>query len=98
VPLHIQADDAHQGDGITLGDDAVAQLIVEAHFVAFDLVFEVNISDYVSNFGGDFCEREVVGRDDTDRAALEQALNEALGANAAVFGVCAFEEFIEEEE
>ncbi len=54
APLHVQADDAHQCDGIAFGDDAVAEMIVEAHFVALDLILKVHVANNVADGRRDF--------------------------------------------
>ena len=41
--LHFQAHGAHQGDGVALGDDAGAQMVVEGHAALRHLVFEVDV-------------------------------------------------------
>ena len=45
----------------------------------------MDVADDVADGGRDFGESEIVRRDDADRAALQQALDQALGADAAVF-------------
>jgi hypothetical protein len=43
VGLNIQADGAHQLEGVRAGDDAGAQAIIEMDFAAFEVILEMYI-------------------------------------------------------
>src|ERR1700729_3406473 len=98
LTLDFEADKAHQFDAVALGDDSVAELEVELHLAVFDLVLEMDVVEASVSLFADVCKGQVVCADEADGAARQQGAHESLRPDETIFGVCALEELIEQEE
>ena len=83
---------------LLLRDDAGAHEVVEPDLAVFDLVFEVDVGGAIAEYVGDLGQRQVVGGDQADRAALDQAAHDGFGADAAVVGIGAVQELVDQEQ
>src|SRR3954467_10179870 len=92
--LHLNPHRAHELERVALCYDAGAHAVVEHHGAVFDVVFEVDVGGAGSHFVGDLCEGEVVRGGEADRASGHQAADDGGGADAAVVGVGAAEDFV----
>ena len=99
-PSHLQPHRAHQRQRVGVVHDAVAQPVVEvAAAPSLEVVLEVDVRGARAPRGvGDPVEREVVGGDEADGAAREQAAHDRLGADAPVVRVGAVQDLVEQEQ
>ena len=62
------------------------------------MIFEVNVLESAGTRWHDLRQRQVVGRDDAERAMGDEALEDGLRADSAIVGVGAVKDFVEQEE
>ena len=67
-------------------------------FAVFDLVLEVDVVEAGVFLIADVGEGEIVGTDEANGAVCEQSADDTFGPDEAVFGVCALQELVEQEE
>ncbi len=89
--LYFKAHEAHELEGIALGDDAFPQFVVEMHFPVFDLIFEMHIPYLAVGRLRDFRQRQIVSCDDTNRAPIQEALQQTFSSDSAVFAIGSFQ-------
>ncbi len=68
----VEADRAHQLEGVAARHDAGPQAVVEVHPAVLELILEVHVRGARREVVGDLREREVVGGDEPDRAARDE--------------------------
>src|SRR5690349_9529485 len=96
--LNIQANHTHQFERIAMRDDAVADLVIKRHLAIFDLVLQMDIFDTAREDRVDFGQRQIVRRHHADRTTLEHGPDDALGGDAAILGVGAAQQLVEQEQ
>ncbi len=96
--LDVESDRPHQLQRIAPFDGPLAQRVVERQFVAFHVVDEVHVGARRPDVGGDLGQRQVVRGDHPDGSGLEQRPDHRGGARAAVAGVGAVEDLVEQEQ
>ena len=79
-------------------DDPGLHPVVEMHLAVNELVLEVDVDGPRGQRVGDPGQRQVVGRHQADRAAVDQAADDRLGSHGPVMGIGPVEELVEEEE
>jgi len=94
----VEPDGPHQGQGVAVLNDAGAHPVVEPHGAVHKLVLEMHVRRARREALGDLGECEVVGRDQPDGPAVDQALHHRPGANDAVVRVGAVEDLVEQEQ
>ena len=80
---HIQTHGAHQRDRVAARHRPGLHAVVEPDVVAFEPVLEMHVDRARRQLVGDRGQRQVVGRDEADRAAIQQAPQHAGGARQA---------------
>ena len=98
LPSDLEADRAHELEGVALLDDAGSHAVVELHAPLDDLVLEVHVAGDRREGVGDTREGEVVGGDQAERPACQKPANHGLGADAAIVRVGAVEDLVEQEQ
>ena len=98
INSHVQTDRAHEGQGIAVLDYAGPHPVVEEHLSIHKLVFEMDVPNQRCQAVGDLGQGQVVGREQPDRTAVDQALDDRLGADASVVRVRSMEQLVEEEQ
>ena len=86
---------AHQGQGIAVLDDTGAHPVVEMHLAVHELVLEVDVDGPRRQDVGDPGQREVVGGNQADRAAIDQAADDRLRPDRAIVRVRPVEQLVE---
>ena len=71
--LHLQSDRTHERQCIAVLDHSRAHAVVEDHFAVDETVCEVDVGDSGIQAVGELSQRQVVGRDHSNRAVLDQA-------------------------
>src|SRR5215469_3181892 len=97
-PSDLEPDGSHQFEAVALGDDALAQAIVEFHAPIFKLILEVNVVQVGADRAVHLGQGEVMGADQPNGAAVDQGQNDAFGADSAIFRVGALQQLVEQEE
>src|SRR2546430_1340832 len=73
-------------------------MVVEDHLSVDNLVLEVNVGGPQRRIVYDLREGQIVRRDETDGPTLHQRPNDGFRANAAVMGVGAVQDLVQEKE
>ena len=68
---HLEPDEAHQLDGVALGDDTFAQRVIETHFAALDVVLKMHIAQALAQGLPDLRQSQVVRGDNAERSPPE---------------------------
>ncbi len=79
-------------------DDSRSHPVVESHLTVFEVILEMDVGGRGRQVVDDPGQREVVGCDQADRAASNQATNDGLGTDAPIVRIGPVEEFIQQEE
>ena len=97
--LHVQADLAHQIEGVAAGDGALAKTVVEVDPAVLQPVLEVDVAEPGrGRVVGDAGESQIVGGHEPDRAAIEQAADQGFGARCPVVGIRPVEDLVQEKQ
>jgi len=91
--LHIQADGAHEIEGVAVLHHTFADPVVEDHLAILDAVFEVDVAS-ARNPG----ERQVVSGHQADGTARQQSPNDSLAADQPVMRIGPVEQFVEQKQ
>ena len=94
----VEADRAHQFEGVALLHHAGAQTVVELHLPFLEVVLEVDVRHPALARVHHAGEREVVGRHDPEGTVLDEAADHRFRADAAVVGVRSMEDLVEQKE
>ena len=90
--------DSHERERVARLDDARLQLVVEAQRPFDELILEVHVRGGAGKPVGDLAEREIVRRDETDRAGSNQAREQRLRADPAIVRIRAAQDLVEQEQ
>src|SRR5712692_1230435 len=71
---HLEPDEAHQLDGVTFGDNAVAQPVIETHFAALNVILKMHVAQALAQGLPDLRQSQVVRGDNAERSPPEQRL------------------------
>src|ERR1700751_349096 len=96
--LHLQTDRSHELERICAVGNARGQLVVEIQFAGAEAVAEMHVRGFRIQCSSYLGQCEIVRGDESDGAAGEQAAEQGLSADAAVVGVGAGEQLVEQKE
>lgn len=95
---YVEADGFHELEGVAGLHDAGLEFVVEDQAAVLETVFEVAVDGAAAYLVGDTRKGKIVGADDAEGTAVDEAAHDEFGAGEAVVGVCSGKQFIEEEE
>src|SRR5260370_26566385 len=98
VVSHLEPDEAHQLDGVALGDDTVAQRVIETHFAALNVILKMHVAQALAQGLADLRQSQVVRGDNAERSTPAQRLKQTLCANPAIFGGGALKQVVKQEQ
>src|SRR5438093_2473974 len=96
--LYLQADRAHQFEGVALLHDAGAEPVVEDQIPGFEMILEMHIRGSGIEGVGDMRERQIMCRDQPYGAPIYKTPHNRFRADSAIVGVRAVQQFVDEEE
>src|SRR5579863_6525360 len=88
---HSQADGAHQLQRVAGLHNAGLEFVIEDELLIFQMVFEVAVDGTVAERGRNLSQRQIMGADYTDGAAIQQFAQHELSAGQTVVRVCSRE-------
>ena len=80
----LEADLAHELDGVALLHDTRTHRVVEVQGAIDHLIFEVHVRRTIPERSDDVRQREVVRGDEADRVTFEERPNHRIGADAPI--------------
>ena len=94
--LYVKTDRAHQFEGVAALSHSGYEAIIKTQLAIFQAVFEVEIRRLQICIAGHLSERQIVSSDESDCALRDQTSGKGRGSNAAIVGIGAAEQFVQQ--